>query len=315
MGKGGSAHDRAKAKARDKGNTDKMPPSAEILEARAVPRKPFGHRLLEFVEHPLFTLPVGIVGGIVGLLFYTPMLALCGLCVLLAFHRAKVVSGESVLRIQLPAYIALSVVVMVLLYGLHVVVMHKLAEDNAALARRIAEYVKQILLPGRSFVDIAPTEFGVDTNPNSSDRGKTFVNYSCTNVGAESAWLLSCGGMIFIDARNPLDFVQDKDRQEQFFKTFVTEYKEQIPPQSLMPERWRWLSAMGPPSTKPLIEDDLNHGKKTIVIIGQVVYKDNNKDGITHTTDMCDILQPPVTSPKPVWIACQVHSGEETTQP
>jgi hypothetical protein len=170
-------------------------------------------------------------------------------------------------------------------------------------------------LKTRSFIDIGPTEFGVERDPNGADYGKTFVNVSCANVGAQSAWLISCGGMIFVDARSPIDFGQDKDRQEQFFKTFVTEYKEQNPPQSLLPGVFRGFSAMGPVSTKPLIEDALNRGDKTIVIIGQVVYKDKNKDGdTTRKTDMCDWLQPPVTSRPSVWHACQVHSGEVTMQ-
>ena len=314
MGKGGNAHDRAKAKARDKGNTDKMLPNAETLEARAIPRKPLGQRLLEFVEQPLFTLPVGIVGGIVGLLFYTPMLALCGLCVLLAFHRAKVVSGESVLRIQLPAYVVLSVVVMASLYGLHVVVMHKLAEDNASLARRIAEYVKQLLLPPRSFVDIAPNEFGVESNPSSVNYGRTLVNVSCTNVGTDIAWLTSCGARVFVDDSSPIDFREDRAKQEQYFNKFIVDYKEQNPPRSLMLGVFTWISPSGPPSTKPLI-DALDHGDKTLVVVGHAVYKDKDKDGeITRTTDLCDFMQPPVTSPQPVWMACQVHSGEVTMQ-
>src|SRR6266436_3121877 len=64
----------------------------------------FGQRILDFFEHNLFTLPVGVVGGIVGILFYAPVLVVCGVCVLLAFHRAKVVSGRAFWRIQVPTY-------------------------------------------------------------------------------------------------------------------------------------------------------------------------------------------------------------------
>ena len=53
-----------------------------------------GRRLVNFVEQPLFTLPVGIVGGIVGLI-YTPSLLITAACIVLAFHRAGVVKGYS----------------------------------------------------------------------------------------------------------------------------------------------------------------------------------------------------------------------------
>ena len=65
-------------------------------------RNPLHRGLLEFIEQPLFTLAVGIVGGIVGLLIYSPVLAVCGLCVILAFHRAKVVTGHSLWRVRVP---------------------------------------------------------------------------------------------------------------------------------------------------------------------------------------------------------------------
>jgi hypothetical protein len=60
-------------------------------------------RLIRFIEQPLFLASFGIVGGIVGLI-YTPSLAIVGLCIGLAFHRAKVVSDKS-WKIQIPAYV------------------------------------------------------------------------------------------------------------------------------------------------------------------------------------------------------------------
>jgi hypothetical protein len=55
--------------------------------------KPIFHKLLDFVEHPLFLWAFGIVCGLIGMIAYTPVLFLCGLSVILAFHRAKVVLG------------------------------------------------------------------------------------------------------------------------------------------------------------------------------------------------------------------------------
>jgi len=91
-------------------------------------KQPIRQRLLAFVEQPLFTLSVGIIGGIVGLFLYSPVLAVCGVCVILAFHRAKVVNGESFWKVQIPSYVVLCSVVIVSLYGLHLVIQKKLAE-------------------------------------------------------------------------------------------------------------------------------------------------------------------------------------------
>lgn len=77
----------------------------------SMPRK-----ILAFFEQPLFTLPVGIVGGIVGVLVYMPILALSGACILLAFHRAQVVSDERP-RVQIAAWVSLVVIVIFAVYG------------------------------------------------------------------------------------------------------------------------------------------------------------------------------------------------------
>jgi hypothetical protein len=101
-----------------------------------VPRKPLRHRLLDLLEQPLFTLSVGIVGGIVGVLLYAPVLAVCGACVIFAFHRAKVVEGEPI-WIQIPSYAVLCTIVVFALYGLHIVIDRKLADEKAALVKLI----------------------------------------------------------------------------------------------------------------------------------------------------------------------------------
>jgi hypothetical protein len=52
-------------------------------------------RLIDFVEQPLFLWSLGILGGFVGLFIFTPLLIVCGICILLAFDRAMVVHGET----------------------------------------------------------------------------------------------------------------------------------------------------------------------------------------------------------------------------
>jgi hypothetical protein len=77
-----------------------------IATSPVIENKTTWQRLLEFIEHPLFTLSVGIVGGIVGVFLYAPLFVVCGLCVALAFHRARVVVGKS-LWVVLPSYAVL----------------------------------------------------------------------------------------------------------------------------------------------------------------------------------------------------------------
>jgi hypothetical protein len=79
--------------------------------ARAHPLK----RILDFLEHPLFLAPIGILAGIVGVVFLAPLLLICGVCVMLALHRSELVADCSVLPSQFSAYVITGVAIVVLL--------------------------------------------------------------------------------------------------------------------------------------------------------------------------------------------------------
>jgi hypothetical protein len=117
----------------------------------------FGRRVLEFVEQPLFMLAAGLLGGIVGVLFYVPVLVVCGICIGLAFHRAKVVAGKPLLRKQVPVYAGLFLVIVLSLYGVHVLVRQKLQEarDYGTLTEPTT------LLSGDSFSNVEVGDSGV----------------------------------------------------------------------------------------------------------------------------------------------------------
>ena len=51
-------------------------------------------RFLDFIEQPLFLVVLGIIGGIVGVLVYTPVFLVCDACVLLALHRSRAVADK-----------------------------------------------------------------------------------------------------------------------------------------------------------------------------------------------------------------------------
>src|SRR2546425_2990810 len=58
------------------------------------PEKNIWQRLLDFIEHGYLLTTLGLLGGLVGLFVYTPVLLVCVLSLLLAFHRARVVAGK-----------------------------------------------------------------------------------------------------------------------------------------------------------------------------------------------------------------------------
>lgn len=64
-------------------------PAMFVADHSATIPKPLHYRLLDFVEHPLFLASVGIMGGLIGMLFYTPVLLICGICIMLAFQQGQ----------------------------------------------------------------------------------------------------------------------------------------------------------------------------------------------------------------------------------
>ncbi len=87
--------------------------------APPVPKEAGG--LIDFIEHPLFLAGVSIVGVIVGVVFYTPVLLVCVVCILLALHRSKVLRGQATL-LQATAYGIVLILSVGLLWGVDVLV-------------------------------------------------------------------------------------------------------------------------------------------------------------------------------------------------
>jgi hypothetical protein len=71
-------------------------------------------RILTFVEQPLLTTAAGVMGGIVGAFFYTPVCIVCDACVLLALHRSKSVADKGI-KTQIACYLSLCIATTVLL--------------------------------------------------------------------------------------------------------------------------------------------------------------------------------------------------------
>jgi hypothetical protein len=79
----------------------------------------FGNRILVFLEQPLFILSVSGIFGIVGTLFYSPVLIICGVCIILAFQRSGLVAGLPILPTPFSAYVVLCISTIVLLWAAH----------------------------------------------------------------------------------------------------------------------------------------------------------------------------------------------------
>ena len=51
--------------------------------------------LLDILEHPLILLILLIIGGLVGVIYFTPALVICEAAILLALHGSKILSGRA----------------------------------------------------------------------------------------------------------------------------------------------------------------------------------------------------------------------------
>jgi hypothetical protein len=118
--------------------------------------------LLDFFEQPLVTLPLGIIGAIVGALFFAPILFLCGVCILLGFHQAGIVKGRKS-TIQIPAYLVVGLLSMSVLYGIHLAIQRGLSNANTSISelftKKLDEWWK--LRPSETHV----TNGGVTVQP------------------------------------------------------------------------------------------------------------------------------------------------------
>src|SRR5258706_7626839 len=99
--------------------------------------------LIDFIEQPLFLTPAGVVAGIVGLVFYTPVLALCGLCVLLALHRSKIIAHWTKLPSQFSFYIFLGVFLCAVLAMLGDVIQNRMRASSEEFKNDIAKTVSK----------------------------------------------------------------------------------------------------------------------------------------------------------------------------
>ena len=145
--------------------------SKEILGPRAKPQPlpapiPIeDRRFFDFVEHPLFLAGFSIVGGIVGVFLYTPVLLICEVCILLALHRSKVLRGRGKLY-QATAYGIVFLLSATLLLGVDVLV-KKPAREYLQIASGSTPRIKAPSgnVPATPSSNLIPLPGGIFTSP------------------------------------------------------------------------------------------------------------------------------------------------------
>jgi hypothetical protein len=95
---------------------------------------------MDFLEQPWVMWATGITGSIVGTLFCAPILALLGLCIVVGFHKARVVSDKPT-PFQVVAYLVLVAATVGSLYALHVKIQGKLRDQVALIAQAVYDKV------------------------------------------------------------------------------------------------------------------------------------------------------------------------------
>ena len=109
-------------------------------------------------------LAAGGVAGIVGFFFYRPVLAAFGICILLAFHRAKVVRGLPLIG-QLPIFGGLCVFIVFVFYWLCLLIDRQEADSHTTFAKQVAAYVRGTPQPGITRVPGVPDDVDLEKRP------------------------------------------------------------------------------------------------------------------------------------------------------
>jgi hypothetical protein len=126
-------------------------------------------RLADLLEHPLFTLPVGTLSGLIGMFYFWPVLVVCGVCILLALHRSKALAGVSP-RKQVAAYIFLFVVTTAGLYGAGKLIERGTRQSASDVANAVIAKLKPVSAPipavSEPTFTVSSKSFGVEVARN-----------------------------------------------------------------------------------------------------------------------------------------------------
>lgn len=309
----------------------------EVTGRTATIGKGIRQRLLDFIEQPLFLVVVSIIGGILGVLVYTPVFLVCDVCVILALHRSKAVADKGA-KTQVFWYSLVFLITSFILWGVGVSLRksgRNLVHDLAlAVAESMKENTKgqptQVIQvvptapsppppPPRSYLVFDGTmRFGerrdnlgnLQADQNLRVGDELFFNYYFNPTGPNP---------ILIDGHSALtklepDFSRDTQKRViEYFKAEVKKEKKEhgFSPSwsTLMPQdKGHWNTAYAWTDdfkqhqiiTKSDLDELTSFGTKIAFVLVEIAYKDNGK---LHHLRTCQFLQPPATAPG-VWHYC-----------
>lgn len=295
---GGNSHQRAKRQAKVQKKAQELAPvEVEKTSSLNVPHHEVSRpsppvnllqRLLNFLEQPLVTLALGIIGGMVGIFVYAPVLILCGLSILLGFHRARVVSGYS-RRWKVIAYLLLTSVISVGLYGLQIVIQRKPHPE------------------GHTHVDFLP--FILHGGPRQFKYGDEIrLDVGYTNVGDYPSEDGSLAAQVFL--RPYKTAIEGKT----IFREFLTAKPTFATCGTFMPHTQRlcWHSYFLRLASD-VEADRINTGDLSLCVAARAKWRDTSGH---YNTDSCQCLLRELgeNGPGLNWHFCDSHNGENQAQ-
>jgi hypothetical protein len=293
-------------------------------------------RFLDFIEQPLFLVVVSIIGGIVGVLVYTPVFLVCDVCILLALHRSKAVADQGT-KSQVFWYTLTFVITTSILLWVGISLRRSARNFVHDLAKAVAEATQTKVAqtpvqsqpqpapnpqpsppPPRSYLVFDGTmrfaerrdangQLVADQNLHVGD--ELFFNYYFKPTGPNA---ISVGDSARVVRLEP-DF-SPKSQQEalEYFRAEIKKDDRDHPVKTkwatMMPqETGHWDTARAWTEDRhhllitKLLLDELTVGTQIAFVLVEVSYKDNRK---LHHMRTCQFLQPPAIAPG-TWHFCE----------
>ncbi len=292
-------------------------------------------RFVGFVEQPLFLAPIGIVGGVVGVILYTPVCFICGACMLLALHRSRAVADKTI-SVQAFCYTFLFVVMTSALLAVGVLVKASSQTFTSDLARSVGEYLKPQLGKNAVVSPMPATPASAPQQPTPAPEPPrsylvsglpggplTFCregpgdqnlrvgdvlafNYHYHVLGPNPVKELITGQRLYLEP-DATSQTQERILADFKFNVAMDSKKIKLKPHTLSPGLEAWNSVIAYTADKRVRYvtqkdlDELHAGTTIAFVVIDMAYLDNKK---THHFRVCEFLQPPAYAPG-VWHDCE----------
>jgi hypothetical protein len=301
-GGGGSARERRKAEralvraVKVLGLTE--PPSR--VTVAAVPGPTLVQKFLGVIEQPLCVLPVGVVAGLIGVFLWTPVLGICGICILLAFHRSKLADGKP-RTIQLFWYACLAAVVTLALGTVDHLIAKGMKRNKEEIVDSVVSGVRKALGISGNTKLIRITKFNVKRYPK---QRSVQIDVFIRSSSYAEALQVNGSYRIFVESDILSDVPSERKLEARLWEDYtssIDKTKENEATVTVLPDTESYL-----PIGNTLSEEDfLSLNQKVIYFMGRVTFQD--LDGKTQHTEFCGFSSP--TMPPSDAALCKYHNG------